>query len=88
MDNEPGKKIIILASFCISALCFFLNLASGGDFLYASFVAVCVMMVSALILLQIAKAIVLIMAQYLEDENNTARMLDIEEHKQNDENNF
>ncbi len=78
MTNEPGKRLIILLSFCVSILCFFLNLFSGGDILYAAFAAVCVMLVSSLILLQIAKAIVMIMAHYLRTENELAHQSEVE----------
>jgi hypothetical protein len=67
-EGNPGKRIVVLAAFCVAVLTFFLNLAGGGDFLYAAFASLCTMLAASLVLLYVFKAISNVLARFLREQ--------------------
>ena len=70
MNTDPGKRVVILISFCIAILSFLINIIGGEDFFYSSFMALCVMFVSALILLQMGKMVIYVMMKFLQNQKD------------------
>lgn len=84
MNGDPGKKIVMLLSFCVALVVFGWTFLRDSDLLSAAYNALAVLFVSALILLQVMKAIGAIMIHYLQSQNEQAR-LEEEQHNETKE---